>query len=152
MVTYKGFAAKGGALVRQIMTFLGHTIRLHDLLLYGAYCWLVIGGVLHFVVDVASQYFRGKRMPSPATTLYYGLNSTYAVSQVLFGALALFAIWHDVIAMEQAYGIALGLLAACTWFILCLRFIEYPQPRLVVAVYASLLVGVALTGFPSINN
>lgn len=122
-----------------------HTMRLHCLLLYGAYGWLVIGGVLHFAVDVASQYFRGKRSPSNATTLYYGLNSTYAVSQVLFGALALFAIRHDMTAMGQADGLALGLLAACAWFVLCLRFIEYPQPRVVVAVYASLLVGAALT-------
>ena len=129
------------------MNLLHHTMRLHGLLLYGAYGWLVIGGVLHFAVDVMSQYFRGKRVPSPATTLYYGLNSTYAVSQVLFGALALFVIRQGVTAMGQGYGLALGFLAACAWFVLCLRFIEYPQPRIVVAVYAGLLAGVALTGF-----
>ena len=128
------------------MNLFHHTVRLQGLLLYGAYGWLVIGGALHFTVDVVSQYFRGKRVPGPATTLYYGLNSTYAVSQVLFGALALFAIRHGVTAMGQAYGLALGLLAACAWFVLCLRFIEYPQPRIVVAVYAGLLIGVALTG------
>ena len=85
-----------------------HTLQLHGLLLYGAYGWLAIGGALHFAVDVVSQYFRGKRVPGPATTLYYGLNSTYAVSQVLFGALALFAIRHGVTAMGQAYGLALA--------------------------------------------
>ena len=128
--------------------FLFHyTVRLHQLLLYGAYGWLMTGGLLHFAVDVVSQHFRGKRVPSSATTLYYGLNSTYAVSQILFGALALFAIWHGVTAMGEGYGLALGLLAACAWFVLSLRFIEYPQPRVVVAVYAGLLAGVALTGY-----
>ncbi len=129
------------------MNVFHHAVRLHSLLLYGAYGWLVAGGVLHFAVDVVSQYVRGKRVPSPATTLYYGLNSTYAVSQVLFGALALFAIRNGATAMGQGYGLALGLLAACAWFVLCLRFMEYPQPRVVVAVYAALLAGVALTGF-----
>ena len=129
------------------MDLFHYTARLHGRLLYAAYGWLVIGGVLHFAVDVVSQYFRGKRIPGPATTLYYGLNSTYALSQVLFGALALFAIMHGTSALGQEYGLALGLLAAFAWFVLCLRFIEYPQPRVVVAVYAGLLAGVALTGF-----
>ena len=130
------------------MNLFHHTMRLHGLLLYGAYGWLVIGGVLHFAVDVVSQYVRGKRLPGPATTLYYGLNSTYAMSQILFGALALFAIRHGVSAMGQENGLALGFLAACAWFVLCLRFMEFPQPRVVVAVYAGLLAGVALTKLP----
>jgi hypothetical protein len=129
------------------MDLFHHTVRLHGLLIYGAYGWLFVSGILHFAVDVVSQYLRGKRVPGPATTLYYGLNSTYAVSQVLFAALALFAIQHDGGAMGQGYGLALGFLAACAWFVLCLRFIEYPQPRVAVAVFAGLLAGVALTSF-----
>lgn len=129
------------------MGLFSNTARLHGLLLYGAYGWLLIGGVLHFAVDVVSQYIRGKRTAGPATTLYYGLNSTYAVSQVLFAVLALFAIRHGVAAMGQGPGLALGFLAACAWFVLCLRFIEYPQPRVAVAVFAGLLAGVALTNF-----
>lgn len=140
------FASSGTPLSQTIDLF-HHTVRLHGLLLYVAYGWLVTGGVLHFAVDVVSQSVRGKRVPSPATTLYYGLNSTYAVSQVLFGVLALFAVGHGVAAMGQGDGLLLGLLAACAWFVLCLRFIEYPQPRIVVAVYAGLLTAVALTNF-----
>ena len=128
------------------MTLFHPTMRLHGLLLYGAYGWLLLGGILHFGVDVVSQDLRGKRLAGPATTLYYGLNSTYAVSQILFAVLALFALRHGLTAMGQGSGLALGLVAACAWFVLCLRFIEYPQPRIVVAVYAGLLAGVALTG------
>ena len=127
------------------MSSFHHMVRLHGLLLYGAYGWLLISGILHFSFDVVSQYLRGKRTPGRATTLYYGLNSTYAASQVLFAALALFAVRHGLTAMGQSCGLALGLLAACAWFILCLRFIEYPQPRVAVAVFAGLLAGVGLT-------
>jgi hypothetical protein len=129
------------------MHFFDHLERLHGLLLYGAYSWLLLSGILHFGVDVVSQYLRGKRAPGPATTLYYGLNSTYALSQVLFAVLALFAIRQGMTAMGHGYGLALGLLAACAWFVLCVLFVEYPQPRITVAVFAALLAGVALTGF-----
>jgi hypothetical protein len=119
--------------------------RLHYSLLYGAYSWLLLSGLLHFAIDVVSQYIRGKRVPSPATTFYYGLNSSYAVSQILFGLLALFAIHHGLAATGQLSGILLGLLAACAWFVLSLFFLEYTQPRATVALYAAFLFGAALT-------
>ena len=119
--------------------------RLHGMLLYGAYSWLLLSGVLHFGIDVLSQYVRGKRAPGPVTTLYYGLNSTYALSQILFAALALLAIRQGVTAMGRGPGLALGLAAACAWFVLGWLFLEYPQPRITAAVFAGLLLGVALT-------
>ena len=119
--------------------------RVHYLLLYGAYSWLLLSGLLHFGIDVLSQYVRGKRPPGPATTLYFGLNSSYAVSQTLFAALALFAIRQGVTAMGEPSGLVLGFVAACAWFVLSLLFLEYPQPRITVALFAILLVGVALT-------
>jgi hypothetical protein len=66
--------------------------QLHLSLLYAAYGWLLLSGTLHFAIDVVGQYARGKRSPGNATTLYYGLNSAYALSQNLFAALALLAI------------------------------------------------------------
>jgi hypothetical protein len=119
--------------------------RLHGRLLYGAYSWFLLSGLLHFGIDVVSQYIRGKRAPGPATTLYYGLNSAYALSQILFAVLALFAIRHGVTAMGQWSGIGLGLLAACAWSVLSWVFLEYTQPRMTVALYAALLAGAALT-------
>jgi hypothetical protein len=129
------------------MYFLHRAEWLHGPLLYGAYAWLLLSGVLHFGVDVVSQYVSGKRVAGPATTLYYGLNSTYAVSQTLFAALALFAIREGLTAMGHGYGLALGFMAACAWFVLCVLFIEYPQPRIAVAVFGALLTGVGFTGF-----
>jgi hypothetical protein len=64
----------------------------HLSLLYAAYGLLLLSGTLHFAIDVVGQYARGKRSPGNATTLYYGLNSAYALRQVLFAALALLAI------------------------------------------------------------
>ena len=128
------------------MQLFHRTAQLHGMLLYGAYGWLLLTGILHFAVDVASQYVRGKRRPSPETTLYYGLNSTYALSQILFATLALFAIRHGLAAMGQEYGLALGLFASCAWFSLCLQFMEYSQPRAAAAIFGVLLAGVALTG------
>lgn len=119
--------------------------RVHSYLLHGAYGWLLLSGFLHFGIDVVSQYVRGKRPPGPATTLYYGLNSTYAVSQVLFAALALLAIRQGVNVMGQWPGLALGLTAACVWLVLSWMFLEYSQPRMVVLLFAALLVGTALT-------
>jgi len=119
--------------------------RLHSLLLYGAYGWLLLSAVLHFGIDVVSQYVRGKRPPGPATTLYFGLNSTYAVSQVLFAALALLAIHQGGTLMNRWRGITLGFVAACAWFVLSCLFFEYSQPRMATLLFAALLVGAALT-------
>lgn len=119
--------------------------RLHSSLLYAAYGWLLLSGLLHFGIDVVSQHLRGTRAPGPATSLYYGLNSSYAASQILFATLALFAIHHGVIAMGQWSGVALGLLAACGWFVLSLLFLEYTQPRMTMSFFAALLIGTWLT-------
>lgn len=88
---------------------------------------------------------RGKRVPGPETTLYYGLNSTYALSQFLFAVLALFAIRQDLYALGRWPGIGLGLMAAAAWLGICFRFLEYPQPRATVLLFAALLLGAAST-------
>ena len=62
---------------------------MHALVTYAAYGFLVLGGSLHFAIDVVSQYARGKRVSGPDTTLYFGLNTAYALGQVVFGVLAL---------------------------------------------------------------
>jgi hypothetical protein len=127
------------------MHLLNHSDRVHRTLLSSAYGWLLLSGVLHIGIDVVSQYVRGKRVPGPATTLYYGLNSAYGIGQILFALLALFAIRHGVSAMGQWSGVSLGLLAACAWFALSVLFLEYPQPRMTVALFAALLLAAAFT-------
>jgi hypothetical protein len=107
---------------------------------------LLLSGVLHIALTLCpSTYVRGKRVPRPATTLYYGLNSAYGIGQILFALLALFAIRNGVSAMGQWSGVSLGLLAACAWFALSVLFLEYPQPRMTVALFAALLLAAAFT-------
>jgi hypothetical protein len=113
--------------------------------LYAAYGWLGVGGVLHFSIDVVSQYLRGKRAPGPATSLYYGLNSAYALGQVLFALLALLAIRQGFPLLSRWSGLTLGFVAAASWLAIAVLFIEYPQPRIVIALFAALLVGAAVT-------
>jgi len=127
------------------MHFFYNSKGLHRLLLYGAYSWLLLSGLLQIGIDVVSQHLRGKRAPGPATTLYYGMNSAYSVSQILFSVLALFAIRQGMTAMGQWSGVLLGLLAASTWLVLAILFLQYPQPRMTVALFAALLVAVAFT-------
>ena len=119
--------------------------KLHAGLLYGAYGWLLLSGFLQFGIDVVSQVLRGKRVPGPETTLYYGLNTAYALGQVLFAVLALFAIKQGLTSLGRWPGVSLGLIAAAAWLALCFRFLEYSQPRATVLVFAALLLGAAFT-------
>ena len=127
------------------MHFLNHSNRLHQTLLYAAYSWLLLSGLLQIGIDVVSQYLRGKRAPGASTTLYFGLNSAYGISQILFALLAFFAIRQGVVAMGQWPGVLLGLLAATAWFALSVLFLQYPQPRMTVALFVALLLATAFT-------
>jgi hypothetical protein len=111
--------------------------------LYAAYGWLLLGGLLHFCIDVVSQYVRGRRVPSPETTLYYGLNTAYAVGQVLVALLAILVLHGGSSAMGRWPGLTLGFTAASAWLAICFLFLEYPQPRMIVAIFAALLTGAA---------
>ncbi|ADV81568.1 hypothetical protein [Terriglobus saanensis] len=113
-------------------------------LLYAAYGWLLLGGLLHFGVDVISQYVRGKRAPSPETTLYYGLNTAYALGQVLVALLAILVLRSGSSAVSHWPGLTLGFTAAAAWLAICFLFLEYSQPRMVVALFAALLACAAL--------
>ncbi len=127
------------------MQSLHHGTRLHAGLLRNAYGWLLLSGLMQFGIDVVSQAVRGKRVPGPQTTLYYGLNTAYALSQVLFAVLALFAIQQGLNALGKWPGVFLGLVAAAALLAVCFRSLEYPQPRATVLVFVALLLGVAFT-------
>jgi len=100
---------------------------------------------LHFGIDVVAQFMRGKRPPGAATTLYYGLTSAYALSQILFGALALLALSQGLAALGRWPGLTLGFLAASSWMAICVLFLEYWLPRMTVALFVVLLTAAALT-------
>lgn len=107
--------------------------------LYAAYGWLLLSGVLHFGIDVVSQYVRGRRVPGPETTLYYGLNTSYALGQLLVALLALLLLQSGSSALVSWPGLTLGFGAAAAWLAICFLFIEYPQPRITMAIFVVLL-------------
>lgn len=108
--------------------------------LFAPYVWLLFTGVMHFSIDVLSQHLRGRRAPSPETTLYYGLHSSFALGQVGFGALALWLASRDRALLSAAPLTVISLALAAGWFAITMRFMEYWEPKFNVAVFAALLV------------
>jgi hypothetical protein len=118
---------------------------MHKYLVYAAYGWLTLTGTLHFGIDVVSQYLRGKRVPGPETTLFYGLNTAYALGQIVFGVLGLLIARQALTVMDQWQTVSLSLIAATCWFVFGFVFLEYWEPRFTVAVFAALVIAAALT-------
>jgi MFS family permease len=102
---------------------------MHRTLLYLAFGWLTAGGTLHFIIDVLSQYMRGKRVRSAETTLYYGLNSAYALGQMLFGLIGLWLAWRAFEVLDERPVVVLCLLGAIGWLAIDFLFIEYREPK-----------------------
>ena len=114
------------------------------LLMIAAFGWLAFGGTVHFVIDVVAQAARGAREPGAATTAYYGLHSSYALSQVLLAACGLLIAFA---APELLRGFALKgvcLVALVAWLAICVLFVEYWQPRLIAAIFGALVVAAAV--------
>ena len=118
---------------------------MHKLFLYAAYGWLLVGSTLHFFIDVVSQHLRGRRVPGVETTLYYGMHSSYTLGQALFAIVALLLIRLGVPFFDEWQGWVLGFVASAAWLTICLVFIEFREPRIVVGVFVALLVGAVLT-------
>lgn len=120
--------------------------RVSTVLLYVAYSWLMLSGLLQIGIDVISQHLRGVRKPGIETTLYYGLNTAYGLSQILFAALALHVTYQfGPQLLSRSIGLCIGLVAAAAWLAFCVAFIAYPHPRMTVVVFALLLAIAAFT-------
>lgn len=117
---------------------------MHKGLVYAAFGWLVFSGTLHFIIDVVSQYLRGKRAPGPETTLYYGLNTAFALGQVLFGLMGLWIAWRAMDLLSERPMMILSLAAAMGWLAITFVFMEYWEPKLNVAVFGALIVAAGL--------
>lgn len=111
--------------------------------IYAAFGWLAASGLLHFVIDVAAQYVRGKRPPGVETTLYYGLNSAFSLGQVAFGALGLYAAFRALPVISDVPVLVLSVAAGIGWLTLAVFFMEYREPRLMSGIFV-LLVLVAI--------
>lgn len=114
---------------------------MHRTLIFTAFGWLVLAGVLHFAIDVVSQSLRGKHPPGlETTTLYYGLHVAYALGQVVFGLLALWVATRALPLVASTPVLLLALSAAAGWFAIVHWFMPYWQPKLTVAIFAALVV------------
>lgn len=118
---------------------------MHRILVFAMFGFLTLGGALHFVIDVLAQYLRHKRSPGPETTLYYGLNTSYALSQVLFGVLGLIVARHALELASRWSVLSLALAAAVCWLVFGFVFIEYREPRIMAAIFGALVIAVAVT-------
>lgn len=108
---------------------------MHKYIVYFAYGYLTFTGTMHFLVDVASQYVRGVRAPGPEATLYYGLNISFALGQVVLGTTALWLARRDLALLRQAPMVIISLLAAAAWLAITFFFIEYWPPRINAVVF-----------------
>lgn len=112
---------------------------------YAAFGWLVFTGTAHFIVDVALQYLRGKRVPAPATTLYYGLNSAFALGQVVFGLLMLWIVRQQPAVIGELSVAALCVGAAIGWLAIAFAFMDYWEPKINGGVFLLLLLAAIAT-------
>jgi hypothetical protein len=118
---------------------------MHKIFVFAAFGWLTLGGVLHFAVDVLSQYLRGKRLPGPETTLFFGLNTAFALGQVLFGVFGLVVARQAFDVLSEWPAILLSVAAALCWLAFTFVFLEYWEPKFAATTFAVLVIAAALT-------
>lgn len=118
---------------------------MHKYIVYTAYGWLALTGVLHFVVDVVSQYLRGTRAPGPETSLYYGLNSAFSLGQVAFGLLGLFLAWRAMHILSETPVLILSAAAALGWLAITFLCMNYWEPKFNAGIFCLLIAAAFLT-------
>ncbi len=118
---------------------------MHKYLIHAAFGWLTFAGTMHFLADVVSQHLRGVRAPSAETTLYYGLHSSFALGQVVLGALGLFLARRAPELLRAPLVIGVAITACVAWLLIAVFFIEYWQPKANAALTLALMLAFALT-------
>lgn len=117
---------------------------MHKYLIFAAYGWLALSGMLHFFVDVVSQYYRGKRVPSYETTLYYGLNTAFSLGQLAFGLLGLWVAWHAIELLKELPAMLLAIAVSFAWLAITFLFIEYKEPKINAGIFCILIISACL--------
>lgn len=118
---------------------------MHKILVYAAYGWMALSGVMHISIDVVSQYLRGTRPPGPETTLYWGLNIAYGLGQIAFGLFALLVARQAFAVLERWPAIILSFAAAAAWLAFGFAFSEYSEPKIVILLFIALLTAAVVT-------
>ena len=118
---------------------------MHTYIVYAAYGWLTLSGLLHFIVDVVSQYLRGTRAPGPETTLYYGLNAAFALGQVAFGLVGLYLAWRAMNVLIETPVLLLSVGVALGWLAITFLFMDYLEPKLAAGLFCVLVCAAFVT-------
>lgn len=112
-----------------------------------AYGWIILSGIMHFIVDVAAQYLRGAREPSTETTYYYAMNTAFSLGQLIFGLFGLLLLLQAPKLMTQWPVITLTFSAAILWFLYSLVFLPYKEPKFVSAAVVLLVIAAIVSNF-----
>ena len=110
-------------------------------LLFAAFGWLTFTGIMHFGIDVVAHAIQGRHPPGRETTLYYGLQSAFALGKATFGVLGLLVIWRAPLLAGSAPFLSVSVLAGAGWLAIAWLFIDYRQPMLAATVFGALLLG-----------
>ncbi|MDR6984253.1 hypothetical protein J2X32_002897 [Rheinheimera pacifica] len=118
---------------------------MHKYVIYTAYGWLTLTGILHFCVDVISQHLRGKHPPGIETTLYYGLHSAFALGQTVFGVLGLLLALRSINTLSETPILLLSLAAGLGWLTITFLFMTYWEPKLNISIFCLLIAAAFIT-------
>lgn len=110
------------------------------ILWFVAYGWIIVTGFMHFIVDVVSQYVRGVRVPGTETTFYYGMNTAFALGQIVFGLFGLILALKAPQLLGQWPAVTLTIAAAVGWLAISFIFLPYKEPRFVSFIFALLVI------------
>jgi hypothetical protein len=113
-------------------------------LVHASYGWLLITGLLHFCIDVVSHVLRHKHPPGPEATLYYGLNSAFALGQVALGAVGLLLALQAVPVVSQRPMKIIALAAGLGWFAIAWHFMDYTEPKVNAGIFCVLAAAALL--------
>jgi hypothetical protein len=117
----------------------------HKTLLLAAYGWLTVFGLAHFLVDVVSRRLRNRHELDAEAVLTYGLHSTYAMGQVMFGLLALLIASRHMELLSLAPSLLVAITAAIGWFVIAWLFMDYWEPKAVAGIFFLLITAAAVT-------
>ncbi len=113
------------------------------ILWYVAYGWIIATGLLHFIIDVVSQYVRGVRVPSTETTFYYGMNTAFSFGQMIVGIFGLILALKAPQLLGQWPAVILTLVAVVGWLAISFIFLPYKEPKFISAISVLLVLSAA---------
>jgi hypothetical protein len=86
-----------------------------------------------------------KRAPGPEATLFYGMNTDYALSQVLCALLGLLVARAPLNLLDQWPTVSLSLAAVVCREVFGFVFIGYWEPKIAAGIFAVLVIVAAAT-------